>query len=64
MQQTMYLRGLDFIECDPYSWMAEEPVDVNFIRRMRVVGVTMAATEEEVARYYPSRFYPSSQNPP
>jgi hypothetical protein len=32
----------------------EEPADWNVIRRMREAGVHMAATEEPVARYYPS----------
>ena len=32
----------------------EEPADWKVIRRMREAGVHMAATEEPVARYYPS----------
>jgi Glycosyl transferase family 2 len=54
MQQAIYLRGLSFVERDPYSWAMEEPADWNLIRRMREAGVHMAATEEPVARHYPS----------
>jgi hypothetical protein len=54
IQQTMYLRALDFFEWDVYSWAVEEPADWNLIRRMREAGVHMAATEEPVTRYYPS----------
>jgi hypothetical protein len=54
IQQTMYLRTLDFFEWDVYSWAVEEPADWNLIRRMREAGVHMAATEEPVTRYYPS----------
>jgi hypothetical protein len=54
MQAAIYLRGLAFFECDTYSWAREEPTDWNVIRRMRDAGVRMAATEEVVARYYPS----------
>jgi Glycosyl transferase family 2 len=55
MQAALYLRALDFFECDIYSWAMEEPTDWNVIRRMRATGVHMAATEQPVARYYPSR---------
>ena len=55
LQQAIYLRGLSFFECDAYSWAMEEPADWNLIRRMREAGVHMAATEEPVARHYPSR---------
>jgi hypothetical protein len=54
MQQTLYLRALDFFEWDIYAWAVEEPADWNLIRRMREAGVHMAATEEPVGRYYPS----------
>jgi glycosyltransferase involved in cell wall biosynthesis len=54
MQAALYLRALDFFECDSRSWAVEEPTDWNCIRRMRDAGVSMAATERAVARYYPS----------
>jgi hypothetical protein len=54
MQAAIYLRALDFFECDPRSWAVDEPTDWNVIRRMRESGVYMAATEQAVARYYPS----------
>ena len=54
MQASLHLRSLDFFECDFVSWIVDEPVDWNVIRRMRDAGVMMAATEEAVARYYPS----------
>ena len=54
MQQAIYLRALAFFECDLRSWTLDEPADWNFIRRMRDAGVRMAATEQAVARYYPS----------
>jgi Glycosyl transferase family 2 len=55
MQAALYLRALDFFECDIYSWAMEEPIDWNVIRRMRAAGVHMEATDQPVARYYPSR---------
>jgi hypothetical protein len=54
MQATLQLRSLDFFECDRSSWVVGEPVDWNVLRRMRDAGVIMAATNEVVARYYPS----------
>ena len=54
MQASLYLRALDFFECDVRSWVIDEPTDWNVVRRMRDAGVLMAATEETVARYYPS----------
>jgi hypothetical protein len=54
MQAAIYLRALEFFECDIYSWAMEEPTDWNVIRRMREAGVQMAATEDPVTRYYPS----------
>jgi glycosyl transferase family 2 len=54
MQSAIYLRALDFFECDTRSWVVDEPTDWNVIRRMREAGVCMAATEQTVARYYPS----------
>ena len=54
MQASLHLRSLDFFECDVGCWIVGEPVDWNVIRRMQIAGVIMAATEEVVARYYPS----------
>ena len=54
LQASVYLRSLDFFECDFGSWIVGEPVDWNLIRRMLTAGVIMAATEEVVTRYYPS----------
>ena len=54
MQSAIYLRALDFFECDTQSWAIEETTDWNFIRRMLDAGVLMAAIDQPVARYYPS----------
>ncbi len=54
MQAMIYLRALDFFECDSRSWAVDEPTGWNTVRRMRDSGVLMAATEQTVARYYPS----------
>jgi hypothetical protein len=54
MLASMYLRALDFFECDVYSWVNDEAIDWNLVRRMRDAGVLMAATEEAVGRHYPS----------
>ena len=54
MQASLHLRSLDFFECDSFSWVVGQPADWNVVRRMRDAGVIMAATEEVVARYYPS----------
>jgi hypothetical protein len=55
MQSAIYPRALAFFECDTRSWAVDEPTDWNCVRRMRDAGVRMAATEEPVARYYPSQ---------
>jgi len=54
MQAALYLRALEFFECDAHSWKIEEPTDWNVVRRMRDAGVIMAAIDQPVARYYPS----------
>jgi hypothetical protein len=54
MQAAIYLRALDFFECDSRSWAVDEPTGWNVIRRMRESGVYMAATEQAVTRYHPS----------
>lgn len=54
MQAAIYLRALDFFECDVHSWAMDEPVDWNVIRRMREAGVHMSATEAPVTRHNPS----------
>jgi hypothetical protein len=54
MLASMYLRALDFFECDIYSWVNDEAIDWNLVRRMRDAGVLMAATDEAVGRHHPS----------
>ncbi|MCU1441452.1 MAG: hypothetical protein JWP85_2449 [Rhodoglobus sp.] len=48
-QGAIYLRLLNGgFRYDQASWLVEEPGDWNLIRRMRLAGVTMAATEDVV----------------
>lgn len=48
MQAMIYLADLDFIECDPDSWVLDEPTDWNFIRRMRDAGVRIGFVDQVV----------------
>jgi hypothetical protein len=58
MQAAIYLRALDFFQCDSHSWAMDEPTDWNVMRRMRDAGVRMVATPKTVVRYFP-RSHPS-----
>lgn len=48
MQAAIYHSGLRFMQYDTESWRVDEPGDWNLIRRMRDIGVRMAATEDYV----------------
>ena len=56
-QASVYLSALRFLRYERSAWLLDEPGDWNLIRRMKAVGVKMAATEQTVGTVHMVPFW-------